>query len=171
MNRIIILTLSFLFLSVTAFGQISRADLGINGLTCSLCARSVERALLELDFIESVEMNLQQTQGTIIFKNDVPVHPDQIAEKVVDAGFSVRYLKMDIDLKKFRQISGGCYEINGRTFVLLVKPQPSAKSAITVRMIGEEFLPRKEFKKWDSKLNDPCKNADSPSEAPYFITI
>src|ERR1700744_4870126 len=93
-----LLGITFCLFSVVSYAQITEVDLGVNGLTCSQCSRSVEMRIRKLDFVKDVQMNLEHTEGKIFFKENKKVDIDKIAQAVVDAGFSVRTLKATIQM-------------------------------------------------------------------------
>ena len=64
-------------------------------MTCSACTKSVEKSFRNLPFVESVVMDLEKKSGEITFKKGQPVDIDKVANAVVDAGFSVRFLTAD----------------------------------------------------------------------------
>src|SRR4051812_38883306 len=83
-----------LFVAETAqsSAQFKSAMVGVNGLTCSACTRTVEMSIRKLDFVQDVTMNLENTEGKIVFKENADVDISKVARAVTDAGFSVRYL-------------------------------------------------------------------------------
>lgn len=85
----------FLLISagVEASAQFTRAEVSLNGLTCSQCSRSVEMALKRLDFIAKVEMDLEHPAAHIVFKKNKAVDFGKLAAAVRDAGFNVRAIK------------------------------------------------------------------------------
>src|ERR1700744_3890006 len=72
--------------------QVISARVGVNGLTCSQCSRSVEMQLRKLSFVKNVNMNLKQTEGDLEFKEGAKIDFSKIAEAIKNAGFSVRFL-------------------------------------------------------------------------------
>src|ERR1700759_2288056 len=88
-----LLFLLFLVASLHLRAQFTWAEIGVDGLTCSACTRSVEMQIRKLDFVDSVSMNLEHTDGKIFFKKGAAVNIEKISQAVVDAGFSVRYLR------------------------------------------------------------------------------
>jgi len=62
-----------------------RAVLSIGGMTCASCTGSVSRGLEELQFVESVAIDLLTNSGTVIFTGKE--HLDEIVEKVEDLGY------------------------------------------------------------------------------------
>src|ERR1700722_452721 len=88
--------LSWVFLTLFTFSsraQFVSAKLGVDGLTCSACTRSVELSIRKLDFVKDVQMNLDNTVGQITFIPGKQISMNKIAKAVTDAGFSVRYLQ------------------------------------------------------------------------------
>src|ERR1700759_948909 len=86
----------FCFCAFSAKAQFQAVYIGVNGLTCSQCTRTVEMRIRKLDFVADVQMNLEHTEGKIILKKDKKADIEKIAQAVIDAGFSVRYLQADL---------------------------------------------------------------------------
>src|SRR5688500_13143650 len=94
------LVLFLMAMSVTpTLAGLKWVDIGINGLTCSMCSRSVEMSLRRLDFVHNVLMSLETTEGRIFFKQNASINLDQIAKAVVDAGFSVRFVSLQMSFE------------------------------------------------------------------------
>ena len=89
-----------IYLPWIAQGQFKSVEMGIDGLTCSMCSRSVEMSLFKLDFIDRVEMDLNSNRSEIFFNEGMYVSIDKIAQAVIDAGFSVAYLNALFDFKE-----------------------------------------------------------------------
>src|SRR5690606_2438006 len=89
-----ILLIIFALISFSTSGQAQQsAQLGINGLTCSMCSYSVENSIKKLPFIRSIKMDLNSNIAILEFYEGKPVNFEAIALKVIDAGFAVRFLK------------------------------------------------------------------------------
>src|ERR1700761_4912287 len=76
-----------------AKAQFTKAELQVSGLTCALCSKATEKALLTLPFVEGIKPDLMHNIYNITFKSGVPVNFDLISKKVQDAGFFVNFLK------------------------------------------------------------------------------
>src|SRR4051812_34855647 len=83
---------------IQAQAQFGNVYIGVNGLTCSQCTRTVEMSIRKLDFVADVQMNLEHTEGKIILKKNKKADMDKIAQAIVNAGFSVRYLQADLTI-------------------------------------------------------------------------
>lgn len=72
-----------------------RAEYAIGGMTCSACTNSVNGALEQLPFVESVTINLIGNSGIVVFEGRDNL--DKITEAIEDAGF-------DAAVDKFVQV-------------------------------------------------------------------
>lgn len=100
--KIWFLFFAFLLSGNGLIAQITQVSMGVNGLTCSQCSRSVYNALTKLEFIENVEMDLNETIAHITFKPQAKPDFDAMATAVVKAGYKVRDVIVNIDMKGFQ---------------------------------------------------------------------
>jgi copper chaperone CopZ len=164
----LLLVFGFLSPAVLSHAQILAAKVGVNGLTCSMCTRSVEMSLRRLDFVDSVGMSLENTEGVIYFKKDLPVNLDQIAKAVVNAGFSVRYVSILFDFNNLQVQENGSFVFQGQKFVCVDYHERPGKQPIWLKLIGEPFVPKSEMKSWRSKIEDgPANDKDEN----YYVSI
>lgn len=154
--------LAFIFLLLCGFfsanAQFETVYIGVNGLTCSQCSRTVEMSIRKLDFVDNVQMNLQHTEGKIILKKNKKADIDKIAQAVFDAGFSVRYLQADIMIDNSATETGTCFKYKGDEFVFAETPREPIKGTVKLKFIGKKFMPKNEFKKMESTMNASCGN-------------
>src|SRR5688572_4382435 len=99
-----------------SFAGVKWADIGVNGLTCSICSRSVEMSLMRLDFVDRIAMSLETTEGRIFFKPDGPIDLNEIAKAVVNAGFSVRFIKLQMSFDDIPLNDDGSFIFRGQAF-------------------------------------------------------
>ena len=155
-------------LAFTTDAQIKEVAIGVNGLTCSQCTRSVEMHIRKLSFVKNVEMNLEHTNGKIIFKDQKKVDLEKIAQAVSDAGFSLRSLEAQFSFDHVKVSSGYCYDYAGDKYEFVETPTRELTGDVTVKLIGEKFLPKKDFKKWEPGLKTSCTNATGKI---YYVTM
>jgi len=165
-NRILGVVGTFLLIfclcSVSTFGQFSHVKIGVNGMTCSACTKSVEKSFRNLPFVESVVMNLEKKSGEIAFKKGQPVDIDKVANAVVDAGFSVRFLTADYSFIENTFLTSELSE-NGYHFYFL-RSKPTQRNC-SLRFIGQKFQTKNEFVK--SKNEFP--EIDFKKSGLYFV--
>ncbi len=159
-----------IFLPWIAQCQFKSARIGINGLTCSMCSRSVEMSLVKLDFVDRVVMDLNSNQCDIFFSEDKYISFDKIAQAVVDAGFSVAYLNAWFDFNGKSISSTSCWKYAYDTFQFLNIQQPKLEGKINLKFIGTNFLSRSEMKKWKTQLSEAKKKVCDQNGG-YFVTL
>lgn len=153
---------TFLLFSISslAFAQnsnIQYVDMGINGLHCSACSFTVEKSLRKVEGVSLVQMDLNERSGKIFFQDNTKVKFEKLAKAIVDAGYSVRYLK--VQLREEISIDQDCSYFD---HCLLT----GEKQGKTIRLISKAYLPKKEWKSFLQVKNPPkCSDCDSESYA------
>jgi len=142
-----------------ARAQFQAAYVGVNGLTCSQCSRTVEMSIRKLDFVSDVQMNLEHTEGKIILKKDKKADMDKIAQAVVNAGFSVRYLQADLMIDNSVAVSGQCFNYKGDAYEFNEAPKDPLKGLVKLKFIGKKYLPKNELKKMEPLTDNKCGKA------------
>ncbi len=168
MKGLTIILLCLCFFSYFSGAQITEVEIGVNGLTCSQCSRTVEMRIRKLSFVKNVEMNLEHTEGKILFKNGAQVNIDKIAQAVNDAGFSVRYLQASFTFDHIDLAPSGCFEFDKDNYVLINTQKKELKGTTTLKFIGKKFLPKKDFDKWQPYMKNSCAGNNSKV---YFVTM
>jgi hypothetical protein len=101
-------------------------------------------------------MNLQHTEGKITFKPGAKVDVEKIAQAVVDAGFSVRYLLAGFVFDNTVVSKGFCYPYEESQFQFVKTEGKTLNGETTLKFIGKEFQSGKEYKHWKSDLIPVC---------------
>ena len=158
----IVFLLLFTGFGAHLFAQIQSAELGVNGLTCSQCSRSVEMKLNKLKFVQKVTMDLEHTNAKILFKKDQQVDLNAIAKAVRDAGFSVRILTISIDSKKV-DLTKICFLIHNDAFDI-IGTNTLKTGNVKFQLVGENFMSSKDWKGINMKRNPDCIGKNT-----YFI--
>jgi copper chaperone CopZ len=161
LRKLYLLKLYCLLLLLT--GGIFKADaqfetvyIGVNGLTCSQCTKSVEMQIRKLDFVADVQMNLEHTEGKVILKKNIKPDMDKIAQAVVNAGFSVRYLQADFVIDHSVTQTGACFKYMGDEYVFTDAQKDQLKGTVKLKFIGKKYLPKNEFKKVQALMDNKC---------------
>ena len=159
-----------IYLPGIAQGQFKSVEMGIDGLTCSMCSRSVEMSLVKLDFIDRVEMDLNSNRSEVFFHEGMYVSIDKVAQAVIDAGFSVAYLNALFDFKEQPIDTHTCWNYAYETYHFLEVSQPQLKGETVLKFIGTNFLSRTELKKWEAQLS-AAKNKGCGQNEYYSVTL
>ena len=135
-----------------SLAQIKWIDVGINGLTCSLCTRSVDRSISRLEFVDSVSMSLENTEGRIYVKDVEAIDLKRITKAIIDAGFSVRSVHLQFDFRDIRIDKDGFFSFKGQRYQWLQFKNDALPNDVALTLIDDGFLPKKESNQWKKKL-------------------
>ena len=156
MGRTVLLLLSMVFAGVSARASFVSADIGVNGLTCSMCARGVEGSLKELSFIDSVSIDLNKLIAHITFKKDTKVSVDEIRSMIEDAGFSVRSVDAVFDFADLEVSRDFHYEYSGDTYHFVGVSTKKLQGPVRLRFIDKPFVTKREFSDLAKKTSFEC---------------
>ena len=82
--------LTIIFSSQYSYSQLTKATIGVDGFTCSLCAKGVQGQFESLDFVKSVKADLKNTQFVLTFNSKPAINIKDLNNAVTDGGFTVR---------------------------------------------------------------------------------
>lgn len=150
------------------FAQFIWAEIGVDGLTCSQCSRSVEMSLLKLDFVHEVQMNLEHTTGKITFKKGIEVNLKKIAKAITDGGFSVRYLKVSYPFSNFNITHKVSLSDATGQFCFVNTEAKKLNGDILLTIISKEFMPRPDYIKWKEAIEKCCGKI---TKEIYYVTV
>ena len=172
----ILLVLFFLNgLGLKMYSQFNWVEIGVDGLTCSACSRSVEMSIRKLSFVDSVSMNLENTRGKISFKKGEKVEIEKIAKAVTDAGFSLRSLYAGINITELNVSNDYCWTFENSAYHFIkISESKQFKGFITIKFIGEKYMPHKEYKDWKSYCTNSCvlpSNSVRPTSRSYHVSL
>lgn len=119
MKTLIILIM--LSLAGIANAQVTKATVGVDGFTCSLCAKGVEGELKSLEFVKSVKANIKATTFDLTFKPNSNIVIGSIADAISDGGFTLRDIKVTASGKLASDNNGGFKFVTGNAPELSLK--------------------------------------------------
>ncbi len=142
--------------------------IGVNGLTCSACTRSVELSIRKLNFVKDVNMNLENTEGKIVFYDSLDADIEKVAKAVENAGFSVRYLKAIFDFSNVTIQEGYCFNDGKNQFEFIKTEQRELHGNTELTFIGSDYQPKSEFNKFKPLPKLTC--TDNKIKV-YYVTL
>ena len=158
-----------LFWSVHLAAQFQSVEIGVGGLTCSACSRSVEMSLRKLPFVDSISMNLERTNAKIFFKKIAFVEIEKIANAVVNAGFSVTYLNAEFLFTNTIVSNNFCFSFENNKYQFLLDATKTLNGKKTLHFIGDKYLSKKEMGTWKARMKGIF--ALSAKEKLYYVTL
>lgn len=167
----IIVALFFLF-NFSAKAQIKTAEVQVSGLTCSMCQLATQKSLKTIDYIADIKPDLNKNIYVLTFKKDKPVDLDLIKKKVKDAGFSVSKMIITLNLNNVAISNDFHYKYAGELFHFMDVPAKILNGDVRLTVIGKDFIPAGEYKKYSTKTALPCyKTGVMGDEKVVHVTI
>lgn len=157
--------LFILCFAIKGAGQVRYADIGVDGLTCSQCTRTVEESLRKLPFVAGVRMDLEHTSGRVILQPRADM--EQVADAVARAGFSVRYIYITLPAGHPAP-QGMCWQVAGKLYQFVVAPGIPAADSVRVQLLGRKYMPPREYKKVRSQLQPGCAG---PAQPDFYVSL
>lgn len=140
------LALIILFVTVNIKAQFISANLKVDGLTCSMCSKSVHKALASLNFIDSIIPDLETTRFKVYFKKESKVELFDIRDKVEGAGFSVGEIKVSFNFDNADASQAPWYKYQDYNYQLVGVSEKTLKGLIEFKVLDKGFVSKKEFK-------------------------
>ena len=148
--------MGMLLWSAISFSQISKASLQASGLTCALCAKKIYTNLTSLDFIDSVDTDLETSSFLIVFRPGAKLDLEALRKKVEDAGFSVSKLLLKVNQAGLAIGHDKKVKIGNNVFHFIDVKAQQSPSSFEIRVIDQKFLSAKAFKKQTAGSKVPC---------------
>lgn len=132
--------------------QISAVEMQVNGLTCSMCSQATEKSLRTLNYVNSVNPDLNKNLFVIGFKKEGNVNFDQLQKKVKDAGFSVGTFAATINFNQARVDENGQLIIGNTVYRFANLKNKTLNGAVKVNVIDKNFISNATFKQKSAQL-------------------
>ncbi|MCW3123354.1 MAG: heavy-metal-associated protein [Flavipsychrobacter sp.] len=154
MKKLIILIL--LVWSMPAFAQLHSATLTASGLTCSMCSKSIYKALEKVPFIKSVDADVEKSAFTVLFKEGEHVVPDDIKKAVENAGFYVASMSMTAKFSSEEVYNDAHVNIDGNTYHFLNVTKQTLQGDQTFTIVDKNYLSSAAHKKYGKYTKMQC---------------
>jgi len=146
----IIILVCTLVIQVNA--QFSKASLEARGVTCSLCSKTIKKALEGVSFVEEVRVDVKMQVYNLVFKKGSAIHFDEIQKAVEDAGFSIASLKVTGNFENLKLQKDQNVQIGDQAFIFLNGNNEILEGERTLTLIDKNFLTPKAFKKYSASI-------------------
>lgn len=144
----IFLSFFMLFVLNKAFAQqITKAELQVTGLTCSMCSQATEKSLRTLNYVSDVTPDLNKNVFVVTFKKDKSVDFDQLQKKVKDAGFSIGKLEATINFDQAKIDQNGQAVVGNHIYRFTNAKAKVLNGPTKVDVIDKNFVSNNVFKK------------------------
>ena len=149
--------LSCLLISSLSFGQSFRnIELQAAGLTCSMCSNAINKTLTKLDFVKSIETDLEKNLFIISIKDGMEPDFDAIRAKVENAGFSVGKMTVDVNFSNQKVVNDEHAVVNGTVLHFLNIKDQQINGWKRVQLVDKSFLLAGQSKKFQAATSMSC---------------
>lgn len=155
MKKIIII-IALILIHGASFAQIKSASLTASGLTCSMCSKSIYKALVKLPAVQNVQEDIEHSSFEIIFKPGSTVAPDDIKKAVTGAGFAVASLKMTANFTNTNIENDTHVVIEGNTYHFLNVSKQTLSGDQTFKLVDKNFVSQAENRKYKKYTSMKC---------------
>jgi copper chaperone CopZ len=155
MKRIIIV-IALIMTSAASYAQIKSASLTASGLTCSMCSKSIYKALVKLPAVQSVQEDIEHSSFEIVFKPGSIVAPDDIKKAVTGAGFAIASLKMTANFANTNVENDAHVIIEGNTYHFLNVSKQTLSGDKAFKLVDKNFVSQAENRKYKKYTNMKC---------------
>ncbi len=121
--------------------QIKSAEVLASGLTCSMCSKAIFKALSQLDFVDTVKVNIETSVYQLRFKKDSAVKIEGIRDAVYDAGFAIAKLSITADWKDKTAVKDLVFNDLGYQFKWQTKVNKTLSSNQKVVIVNKDIQP------------------------------
>ena len=156
MKKIILAICVLAFAGQVQSQHYSKATLQATGLTCALCSNAINKALLELPFVDTVRSEIKTSSFKISFKEGQEVSIDGIRQAVEDAGFSVGKLEITGSFENLVVEKDQHLRIGSNVYHFLNTPSGKLNGEQTLTLADKGFVTPKEFKKLRAASKMAC---------------
>ena len=148
-----------LLMPFLTYAQFDFVEVGINGLTCSMCSYSVENSLRKIPEVDKIQMDLNNNIALIHYKRNSTVNFNLLAERVRNSGFSVRHISFVLS-KPVSVTESGVFESGNQTFLCVNNVPPLLSAGSKLKLMGKEFMSKTEYKQVQGVLK-PLKKENN----------
>jgi copper chaperone CopZ len=165
------LLLALLLNSLYTQAQVSKAEMQVSGLTCSMCQLATQKAVKTLDFVADIQPDLNNTNFIITFKKDKTVNPDLLAKKVKGAGFSVSKLVLTYTFSDLKIANGSSFTYGGAQFSFLNVAAKTLDGATKITLLDKDFVSAGTYKQLASKGGESYQTGKIGNTRNYHVGL
>jgi copper chaperone CopZ len=140
------------------------AKIKVTGVTCSMCSNAVNKALSSLEFVEKVEVDLEEAVFNVTFKENQKVIIDQIRQKVEGAGFSIGDLVADFNFSQVQIKDDFRFEFGASSYHFVEVKEQRLEGVVALRFVDKGLTAPSNSKKYSAKAKHPCIKTGRPED-------
>lgn len=138
----------------TSIAQFQNIEIGINGLTCSQCSRTVYNALSKVEGVKSIEMDLNHPVAYVSLSPNAKIRFEDLQGAVVNAGYKVRDFYFQVsDVSAWEDVDG--YRVMPPWILGGIEDIEQWKDGVRLQIMDPKFMSDKSSLKTLVKIDPP----------------
>jgi copper chaperone CopZ len=172
-----ILLLIFIFaISIATKAQITKIEVQASGLTCSMCNKSIHKALTSVQNVKNVDADLNTNTFTITFKDSAAIDLDNLKVKIEKAGYKVAnfWLHLNVSNIVVKKNAHTPQLIDNNNFHFINIPEQNLNGIQKLQLVDKGFVSNKVYKKYEKLIaTENCigKTAVAGLNKTYHLTL
>ncbi len=132
--------------------EITKVELVVTGLTCSMCSKATHKKLETISSIATIKANIKTTSFTITFKPNATIDINDLKKKVEDAGFSVGALVLYIKGSGVFVKNNTTVTANNAQYIFIQSYPKNIEGEVQAKVLDKGFITKKEYKEMAKQL-------------------
>ncbi len=170
MIRYLLLVAIFLVFLFSAEAQYVKVEIGVDGFTCSMCAKSVENSIRRLPFVEEVQMDLNSSKAVVFFRKNKEVSIEELADQVYNSGFSIRSLQAEYNFPELLLQDNSIVGAGKEELHFLKVGESRINGVATIIFLNKRLISRKEYTHWEEWIRKDVKK-NGKKDNVFYVTL
>jgi copper chaperone CopZ len=170
--------LIYVLLCITTIvqAQFVSSTIKASGLTCSMCSKSIDKALRTLDFVQDVKPDLATTSFEVSFKPGSKVNIDALKSKVEAAGFFVSDFSAVFHFEGQKVSNDFHFNFENSDYHFVDVKEQTLQGDVRLYFVDKGYMPSKKFKKYSKQSSFACLKTGATCTSPgsdrtYHVTL
>jgi copper chaperone CopZ len=158
-----------LFVQSSVIAQIQSVSLQARGLTCSMCSRAIYKSLQKVPNVANVQEDIEHSSYHVQFNNPSLISPEKLKKAVLDAGFSVAWMEVNINFHNTEVASDSSLKLNELIFYFVDVNKQILNGEKKLLIVDKDYLQEGDRKKF-IRSNGSGLSGDN-GEKIYHVTL
>jgi copper chaperone CopZ len=158
-----------LLIQSSVIAQIQSVSLQARGLTCSMCSRAIYKSLQKVPDVANVQEDIEHSSYQVRFNNPSLISPEKLKKAVLDAGFSVAWMELNINFKNTEVASDSSLKLNELIFYFVAVNKQILNGEKKLLIVDKDYLQEDDRKKFTGKFGSEVSGVNG--EKIYHVTL
>ena len=158
-----------LFVQSSVIAQIQSVSLQARGLTCRMCSRAIYKSLQKVPNVANVQEDIEHSSYHVQFNNPSLISPEKLKKAVLDAGFSVAWMEVNINFHNTEVASDSSLKLNELIFYFVGVNKQILNGEKKLLIVDKDYLQEDDRKKFTGNFGSGLSGSNG--EKIYHVTL